>query len=199
MRASSRSRAAGGSFGTDQIVPDTWTVPEMLAAIAGISAAAADDQQVHLALRELVQPSGFHDPQPDRRMGGAEAVQPQADEIETGIDAYGQDYGNSLRLEPFRRVPDAAKSFLHSHHVLLPGRSEGELLVQPLEKTHAEASLEGFYLLPDGARRDVQLARSQLEAQVARRGFECAQRVQRWQQIGHGLASSCGRRAIDFL
>src|SRR5262249_46765214 len=120
-------------------------------------------------------------------MGGAEAVRPQAGEIETGIDAYGQDDGDSLRLEPFRRIPDEAKTLLHSHQVLLPCRSEDELLVQPLEKMHAEANLEGFYLLPDGTRRDVQLARSERKAQVARRGFECAQRVQRWQQIGHGL------------
>src|SRR5262245_40514954 len=80
------------------------------------------------------------------------------------IDAYGQDDGNSLRLEPFRRVPDEAKTLLHSHQILLPCRSEDELLVQPLEKTHAEASLEGFYLLPDGTRRDVQLACSGREA-----------------------------------
>jgi len=68
-------------------------------------------------------------------------------------------------------------------------------LWQPLEKTHANASLEGFYLLPDGTRCDVQLARSEREAQVARRGFECAQRVQRWQQNRSWLGPLCQHRA----
>src|SRR5262245_11851883 len=99
-------------------------------------------------------------------MGGAEAVRPQAGEIETGIDTYGQDDGNSLRLEPFRRVPDEAKTFLHSHQVLLPCRSEDELLVRPLEKTHAEASLEG---LQDGISFSMAMVQFDWFAGAARR------------------------------
>jgi len=60
--------------------------------------------------------------------------------------------------------------------------------VQPLEELHAEASLKGFYLLPNGTRRDVQLAGGKLEAQVARRSFERSQRVQWREQIGHSIA-----------
>jgi len=60
--------------------------------------------------------------------------------------------------------------------------------VQPLEELHAESSLEGFYLLPDGTRRDVQFMSGELEAQVARRGFERSQRVQWREQIGHSIA-----------
>jgi len=90
---------------------------------------------------ELVQSGGFHDPQPDRRVGGAKAVRPQAGEIETGIDAYGQDRRDPLRLEPFRRVGDAVKTFLHGRHVLLPGGSQDELLVQPLEQMHTKTLL----------------------------------------------------------
>jgi len=105
-------------------------------------------------------------------------------------------------LSRFSRVPDEAETFLHSHQVLLPDRSEDELLVQPLEKTHANASLEGFYLLPTAPGVTCSSRAANVKAQVARRGFECAQRVQRWQQIGHGLAimpASCSRRAIDLL
>src|ERR1700720_3591763 len=95
---------ACGSFGTDQIVADAWTVLQTLAAIAGITAGAAIDQHVHLALGELGQPGGFQDAQPDRRVGGAEAVGTQAGEIEASIDAYGQDGGDPLRLESLGRV-----------------------------------------------------------------------------------------------
>jgi len=50
--------------------------------------------------------------------------------------------------------------------------------MQPLEKTHAETILQRFHSLPDGTRRDMQLARGELEAQMPRCGLECAQRVQ---------------------
>jgi len=48
----------------------------------------------------------------------------------------------------------------------------------------------------------MQLARSELEDQVARRGFERAQRVQWRQQIGHDTAimpASSRRFATDYL
>ena len=56
----------------------------------------------------------------------------------------------------------------------------------PLEQAHAETFLQRFDLLPYCAGRDVQLVRGELEASMARGGFECAQRVQWRQQIGHG-------------
>ena len=74
--------------------------------------------------------------------------------------------------------------------------------MQPLEELHAEASLEGFYLLPDSARRDVQLTGGELEAEMVCRGFERAKGIQWRQQIGHGVANmpASGRGlATDFL
>jgi len=70
------------------------------------------------------------------------------------------------------------------------------------EQEDAETILQRFHLLPDRAGRDVQLARGELEAQMPRRGLECAQRVQWRQQIGHGWAimpASHGKVAADFL
>jgi hypothetical protein len=60
----------------------------------------------------------------------------------------------------------------------MPGSSEDELLVQPLEQAHAETILQRLHLLPDRSGRDVQLVRRELQAQMACRGFERAQRVQ---------------------
>lgn len=74
--------------------------------------------------------------------------------------------------------------------------------MQPLEQTHAETILQGLHLLPHGTGCDVQLVRGELDAQMARRGFECAQRVQWRQQIGHDPAimpASVGKVATDFL
>src|SRR6516162_11850992 len=79
-----------------------------------------------------------------------------------------------------------------------------------LEQTHAEAVLQDFHLMPDGTRCDLELACSELEAQMARRGFESAQRIQWWQAIGHAQplwlqcrASLhqifCGKLVCDFV
>ena len=44
----------------------------------------------------------------------------------------------------------------------MPGSSEDELLVQPLEQAHAETILQRLHLLPDRSGRDVQLVRREL-------------------------------------
>jgi hypothetical protein len=41
--------------------------------------------------------------------------------------------------------------------------------MRPLKQTYAEPFLQGFDLLPDGTWRDVQLARGEREAEMARR------------------------------
>src|SRR5262249_27545303 len=46
--------ATGGSFGADHIDAQTRTLPEALASMAGVTAEAAVDQRVDLALGELV-------------------------------------------------------------------------------------------------------------------------------------------------
>jgi hypothetical protein len=46
----------------------------------------------------------------------------------------------------------------------MPGSSEDELLVQPLEQAHAETILQRLHLLPDRSGSDVQLVRRDLEA-----------------------------------
>ena len=57
--------------------------------------------------------------------------------------------------------------------------------MQPLEQTHAEPRLKRFHLLPDGGRRHVQLMRRQLETEMSRGGFERAERVKGWEDVGH--------------
>jgi hypothetical protein len=192
----------GRSLRADQILADTRHTPKRIASVTRTIAEAASNQHVDLAAGELVQPGGLHDPQPDRRVGSAEEVEAQAGEIETGIDAQGQYGGDSLWLEPLCRFGDAVESFLHGCQVFLPRGSQDKLLMQPLEQTHAEAVFQGLHSLPDGTRRDVQLTRSELKAQMPRCGLECAQRVQWWQKIGHGAAIMTElfrKLATDFL
>ena len=57
--------------------------------------------------------------------------------------------------------------------------------MQPLEQAHTKARLQRFDLLPHRGGRHVQFVRRQLEAEMARRGLECAERVQRWKAVGH--------------
>ena len=59
---------------------------------------AARNQHVDLALGKLVQPGGFDDPRPDRRVRRAKTVRTQAAELETGIDAGRQHGGDPWGL-----------------------------------------------------------------------------------------------------
>jgi hypothetical protein len=65
------------------------------------------------------------------------------------------------------------------------GRCQDELLVQPLEQTHAQALLKRFHLLANGGWRDMQFMRGQFETEMPRRGFERAERVKGWEDVGH--------------
>jgi hypothetical protein len=50
---------------------------------------------------------------------------------------------------------------------------------------YAEPRLQGFHLLSDGGRCHVQFVRRQLETEMSRRGFERAERIKRWEAVGH--------------
>jgi hypothetical protein len=89
------------------------------------------------------------------------------------------------RLQLHGRIRDAAKTIGYFGQIDLAGRCQNELLVQPLEQTHAEARLQRFHLLADGGRRHMQFMRGQLKTEMPRRGFERAQRIERWEDVGH--------------
>ncbi|MGY4294665.1 hypothetical protein ACVWXN_002760 [Bradyrhizobium sp. i1.4.4] len=92
------------------------------------------------------------------------------------------------RLQLRGRLRNVTKTFGDPGQIGLTGRGENELLMQPLEQLHAEACLQRFHLLPHGGGRHVQLVRGQLEAEMPRGSFECAQRVERGKGVGHRTA-----------
>ena len=69
--------------------------------------------------------------------------------------------------------------------------------MQPLEQAHAQARLQGFHLLPDSARRHMQLVRSQFETEVSSCGFEGTERIKWWEDVGH-RRSICHGSAVTL-
>ena len=57
--------------------------------------------------------------------------------------------------------------------------------MQPLEQANAQARFQRLHLLPHGGRRHMQLMRGELEAEMPRGGFERAERIERWKDVGH--------------
>ena len=57
--------------------------------------------------------------------------------------------------------------------------------MQPLEQAYAQTRFQRLHLLPHGGRRHMQLMRGQLEAEMPRCGFERAQRIEWWKDVGH--------------
>ncbi len=87
------------------------------------------------------------------------------------------------------RDGEALQSFAHLGQHRLRVRGELERARKPAEQRHAQVLLEDLHLVAHRARRHVQLARGVLEAQVARRRLESAQRVQGRKAavgVGHG-------------
>jgi hypothetical protein len=170
---------------------------EQIAAVAGVVAEAAVDQRVDLALDQLVQSRRLRHAQTDPRLRRAETGRRQAAQVETGMQADGQQRDRAGRLESRRRIGDAAEAGGNGRQVLLAGRRQDELLVQALEQRHAQALLKRLDLLADCPGCNVQLLRGELEAEMAGRGLEGAQRVERRQRIGHGALSRRFRPALQ--
>ena len=123
-------------------------------------------------------------PQADFGMHGTELGKRQAAKVKGSMQTQLQQH-RARRLQLRGRIGDVPKARGYFGQEDLAGRCQNELLVQPLEQTHAEPRLQGFRLLSDGGRCHMQLVRSQLETEMSRRGFECAERIKRWEAVGH--------------
>jgi hypothetical protein len=70
--------------------------------------------------------------------------------------------------------------------------------MQALEKPDTKVIFEALDLLSNRSRGDVKLMGNAPEAEVSGGGFECSQRIERWQKISHRWSIS-GQLEIDFL
>lgn len=166
-----------------------------------MAAHAAGDQHVYLALDELVQAGRLQHAQTDLCTCAAKLCQLQAAQVDAAVDSQVQQH-RACRLQLRGRLGDVTKTLGYPGQIGLAGFGQDELLVQPLEQLHAEPGLQRFHLLPHGGGRDVQLVRRQLEAEMARGGFEGADGVERGQGVGHRICTLTPMErvlAIDFL
>src|SRR5882724_1703787 len=115
-------------------------------------------------------------------MRTAKLRQFEAAQVEAAMDPHLQQH-RTCRFQLRGRVRNAAKTIGYPGQIGLSGRGQDELLMQPLEQAYAEAHLQGLHLLPYGGRRHVQLVRGQLEAEMPRGSFECAERVEWWKAV----------------
>lgn len=191
----------GGAFGRHQPVTQTGSLPHPVAAIARMAANATGDQQINLALDQLVQAGGLQHPQTNFRMHAAKLRQFEPAQVEAAMHSQLQEH-STRRLQLRGRIRNAAKTIGYARQIGLTGRGQDELLMQPFEQAHAEARLQRFNLLPDRGGCHVQLVRRQLEAEMPRSGFEGAERIEWWKDVSHRADSltPMGRGlAIDFL
>ena len=101
------------------------------------------------------------------------------------VDAFSRIIRLGEGVSTSGRISDAAKALRYFGQEHLAGRRQDKLLVQALEQANAETGLQRFHLLPDGGRRHMQLVRRQFETKMPRRGFERAQRIERWKHVSH--------------
>src|SRR6267154_5589062 len=133
----------------NQPVPESGSLAHAVAAIARVVAETAADEQVDLALDELVQPRRLQHPQAYSSMRRTELRKRQAAQVEAGVQTQVQQHPTPRRLQLCGRIGDATKAAGYLGQVDLAGRRQNKLLMQPLEQAH----LQRFHLLPDGGRR----------------------------------------------
>jgi hypothetical protein len=189
--------AIGGALRADEAIAHFGACGKAVAAVTGLMPDAAQDQRGNLALDRLVQSRWLHDTEPDRGMSGAKAIESGAAKLETRMDADRHDHGDTVRLQPCGRVGNGAEGVAHRDDIILRRGCQHELLVQSLEQEKAETILQGLDLLTDGTWCHMQLVSGELKAEMARRGLEGAQRIERRQEIGPGCASCPSATAWD--
>ena len=128
----------------------------------------------------------------DIRMPRAEAAearhQPGRGERRRRADR--QHAGIRLRAQPPRRLADLAERVADRNEVVLAGLGQHQRSVAAAEQLRAQPLLEPAHQLADRAGRHRQFGRGLLHAEMACRGLEGTQRVERWQ--GHDVR-------IEFL
>ncbi len=150
---------------------------DTVAAVARMVAETAGDQQIDLALDQLVQAGGLQHPQADFFVPCAKRRQLQAAQIEAAVHAELQQH-RAHRLQLRGRIGNATKAVGNFRQIGLTGLGQDELLMQPLEQAYAQTRFQRLHLLPHGGRCHMQFMRGQLEAEMPRCGFERAERIE---------------------
>jgi hypothetical protein len=157
--------------------------PQRVAAIARMAPHRALDQHIDLALEQLVQTRRLADAGSDLRLSPAELREPrpQIIDVDATMHPNMQQVRDALGSELGGRLGDTTKRLAYRRQVGFSGGRQDYLPRQPLEQLHAQPLLQQADLLADGASSDVQLVRGLLEAEMAGRRLEGAQRIERRQ------------------
>ena len=126
-------------------------------------------------------------PHLDLRKGRLEGAEPAHQPVggERRADADGQEMLRLILAQPARRLGDLVEAGAEQGQRRLRRLGQDEIAAHATQQGNPEIRLQGPHLVADGRRRDVELARSLAEAQVARGRLEGAQRVQRREALAH--------------
>ncbi|GAA5664818.1 hypothetical protein Brsp07_03314 [Brucella sp. NBRC 14130] len=89
------------------------------------------------------------------------------------------------RLETFERSGNPVECVLQCGEQRFPFAGQHQPARQALEQRHIQPGLKAFDLMADSGLRDAKLDRGLGEAEVARRRFEGAQRIEREMRTNH--------------
>lgn len=89
------------------------------------------------------------------------------------------------RNDRSRRLCDLPEGIAHRRQITLARLGQKYAPIDPLEKYDPEGSLERLEQLTDRPRGHAQLIGGSFHREVARGGFEGAQRIERWQAMCH--------------